>query len=89
MIDAVYGTPVRISATGVIAKGGGRLLGVLCNASTSLTITLYDNNSSATGTPFANAIGLAAGQYLPIPAAYANGLWCVIGGIGDATFFVN
>lgn len=84
----IYGTPVRVSASGVICRGNGCLVGVLCNSSTAGTVTLYDDTNGAT-TAFAAAIPMVAGAYTPIPAAFANGLYFVLGGTADVTFFVG
>jgi len=82
------GTPKRISATGLVTTSSAKLLGVLCNSSAAGTITLDDSFDGASGAPFANAIPMVAGAYLPIPATVAKALFCTIGGAADVTFFV-
>lgn len=85
----VVGTPVRVSATGAVLRTSGYLIGVLCNSSTSGTLTLRDDTAGS-ATPFANAIPMTAGAYIPIPAALANGLHATIGGTAaDVTLFVG
>ena len=87
MTPSMVGTPVRVSATGTIAKGACSLIGVLINATTAGTITLYDA-TSVSGTPFVNALATTAGTFVQIPAALANGLHFVEGGTLDCTFFI-
>lgn len=84
----VVGTPIRVTATGVVWPQAGYLLGVLVSASGSGTLTLYDN-TAASGTQISNALAVTAGQYVPIPAALANGLHVTVGGTADVTFFVG
>ncbi len=55
----VVGTPVRVSATGAVLRTSGYLIGVLCNSSTSGTLTLRDDTAGS-ATPFANAIPMTA-----------------------------
>lgn len=88
MSNVVFtGTPVRVSATGLVRSIPGNLIGVVVNSTTSGTITLYDE-LSATGTPFVNAIAPTAGVYVRIPASLAKGLYFVEGNTIDVTFFV-
>lgn len=87
MTPNMVGSPVRLSASGVVCGLPCQLIGVLVNSTTSGTITLYDA-TSATGTPFVAAIAPAAGTYTPIPAACANGLYFAEGNTIDVTFFV-
>lgn len=90
MITANYGTPIRLAAAGnlKIALSSGRLLGVLCSTSTACVLSLWDGPDN-TGVPICSVVPLVAGQYLPIPCAFANGLFATTGGAGDVTFFVN
>jgi hypothetical protein len=81
------GTPVRLSATGAILTQPGRLVGILCSASTAGTIILYDGLSAVNA--LTGTITLVTGGYTPFPIALATGLWAVIGGTLDATFIVN
>jgi len=82
------GSPKNVTATGVVWSAPGYLLGVLVNASSSGTLTLYDN-TAASGTKIATTLSVTAGQYVPIPAALAVGLHCTIGGTADVTFFIG
>lgn len=89
MIQTMVGTPVRLTASRVVSKApGGCLIGVLCAASTAGTIILTDDTTGA-GTTLIGTLSLTAGQYTPIPLAFANGLYCTVGGTLDATFFVG
>lgn len=81
------GTPVRVSASAIISRGPCQLLGLLVNATSSGTVTLYDA-TGVVGTAFA-AITPALNTYVPINAACATGLYFVKGGTSiDVTFFV-
>lgn len=89
MSNVVFtGTPVRVSATGLVRSIPGNLIGVLVNSTTSGTITLYDE-VSATGTAFVAAIAPAAGVFVRIPASFAKGLYFVKANTIDCTFFVS
>ena len=90
MITANYGTPIRLAAVGnlIVAKGSGRLVGVLCSTSTALLVNLWDGLDN-TGRPICVAMPIAAGAYVPIPCAFADGLFATTSGAGDCTFFVN
>lgn len=83
------GSPVRLSASGLIRTIPGNLIGVIVNATSAGTITLYDDNAGANGTAFVAAIAPAAGAYVAIPASLSKGLYFVKGGTSiDCTFFI-
>lgn len=87
IINDVY-TAKNITATGTVKAGGGVIGSVLCAASSSGTITIYDGTSTA-GTKLCNAVPLTAGAYFPFPASVRVGIHAVIGGTADITFFYN
>ena len=82
-----FGDPIRVSATGTVMTGPGVVVGVVVNASTSGTLTLRDA-TSATGTPFVNALSVTAGSFVPLKIAFTTGLHLTLGGTGDVTFVI-
>ena len=81
------GTPVRITGSGIIARGPCQLLGIVVNSTSSGTITLYDGTNTSLANPFA-AITPTVNVYTRIPAACSVGLYCTVGGTLNATFFI-
>lgn len=81
------GTPVRVSASGIIFNGPCQVIGLLVNATSSGTVALYDA-TDGNGSAFA-AITPALNTFVPIDAACATGLYFVKGGTSiNVTFFV-
>lgn len=76
----------RLTASSNVNNTSGELLGVLIASTTAGTIQLYDSATTTTTTPITGVIMPAAGVYLPLPVAYASGLYAVIGGTIDLTF---
>lgn len=77
----------NISATANVSAVPVCLVGVLCSASTSGTLNLYDSATTTTSVPITGTINLTAGQYLPIPAAVSSGIYAVVGGTANITLF--
>jgi len=80
-----FGAPKYLSASGVVNNKPGALIGFLCITSSSGTISLFDNATTNSGTNFLPTMSVTAGTYYPIPAAYTNGLYAILG--GTCTFF--
>ena len=79
------GIPKQITASGNIKSGQGAMLGILCSASTAVTVAIYDDASTGTTTKLVDTVTLTAGQYLMMPLTFANGLNIVVGGTLSAT----
>jgi hypothetical protein len=77
----------RLTATGVVKAGQG-VLGGFIVASGSPTIALYDG-ADATGTLILNTMQTAATTSYPFPYASTSGIYAVITGTADITFFIN
>ena len=80
-----YGTPVNLSASGIVSKASGGLLGFYVNSTNAGTIVLRDGtlagSSAITGT-ITPAIG-----WREFPAEMPNGCYATIGGVAlDVTF---
>lgn len=74
-----------ISATTTIKTGQGSLGGIFVSAASSTpTITIYDNTSAA-GTQIASVFTPTAGTFYAIPASFGTGLHVVISGTVSAT----
>lgn len=72
------GTPIRITASGVVLGAPGVLASVRCV--TAGTITLYDNPSAASGNVIVNAAAMTANQKIDIYELVNNGVYAVISG---------
>lgn len=80
------GTPFRYTASGTLGSvnsPSGNILGVLTAASAAGTLTIVEG-----GVTKVNALPLTAGQFVPIPYAYASPLTLTLGGTADFTLFV-
>lgn len=81
------GTPVRATGSQIISNVPCQLLGLLVNATSSGTVTLFDATNGS-GTAFAS-ITPALNTFVPITASCATGLYFTKGGTSiDVTFFV-
>jgi hypothetical protein len=78
----------RITSTSLIKNGPGVSGGFLVAASSSGTITLYDSTDNSQGL-MVNAVPLTAGQWYPFPGQFTRGLYAVIGGTADISYFYN
>lgn len=86
----------RITDTStLVSKAGGysQIMGILCAASTSLIVQVWDTSATdatAGAVQVTGSITLVAGTYYTIPARLNKGLYIkVISGTGDATVFFN
>jgi len=77
---------VNRTTTGQILAAGGQIIGFYVNSTTAGTVQLFDSpttNSGPSGGVITPAIGM---QWYP--AVFLTGLWVVVGGTIDVTFFV-
>lgn len=79
------GSAKAVSASGNVKAVPGGLLGILCSASTSGTVALYDDAATGTTVPIAAAFPVVAGTFYPLPICFANGLNVVLGGTASIT----
>jgi hypothetical protein len=80
------GGHIRVTATGQIHTGPGRLLGFYVSETSSGTVVLRDGNSG--GTQITGTVTPAVGWH-ELPANFAHGLHATIGGSSlDVTFLV-
>ena len=81
------GSPINMTASGIVSKAAGSMIGYHVNSTTSGTIVLRDGtvagSTAVTGTITPN-IGFNA-----FPAAFPNGCFATIGGTLDVTFFFD
>lgn len=84
-----FGAPITATATGIIYKDQGQLIGFYCNSTTTGTLILYDAATAVTTTPISGTITPTAGTFNRFPAGLTTGLYAVIGGAAlSVTFFV-
>lgn len=86
MIANSFGAPKRVTATGTLNSGMGRLIGFYVASTTTGTIVLRDGGAS--GTQISGTITPAAGWHA-FPATYATDLHVTIANTIDVTFFVS
>jgi len=67
-----------------ISPRAGALLGFYVNSTSSGTIALYDSATTTTTTAITGTITPAIGWH-PLPVAFANGLYAVIGATLNVT----
>lgn len=83
------GTPVNLTASGVVKTQSGKISGVFCASTSSGTLKLWDN-TAASGNVIVNTFNLTAGTFYEIPAAFATGCYATIAGTSaDITIFVS
>ena len=75
----------QITATGNVSPIGAKLLGILVSGSTVGTVTIYDSATTTTTTKVVDTVTLTAGTWLPMPIAFASGIYIVVGGTLSAT----
>ena len=76
----------QISATGNVSPIGCKLLGILVSASSSGTVTIYDSATTTTTTKVVDTtVALTGGTWVPMPIAFASGIYIVVGGTLSAT----
>lgn len=80
------GTAHVMSATANIKATQGAILGIwVSSASGSPTIAIYDSATTTTTLPIASTFTPVAATFYRIPAAFANGLYIVIGATVSCT----
>ncbi len=65
---------VSLSADGVVATGPGFALGCFVTSSSSGVIRFYDN-TAASGTVIVDQYAVGAGDWVPFPVEFVNGLY--------------
>ena len=85
MLANLSGTPVNQTASGTVAKTGGRLLGFYVNSTTAGTIVINEFDG-ATTTAVSGTITPAIGWHA-FPASFAKGCSTTIGGTLNVTLF--
>lgn len=76
----------QITATGNVSPIGCKLLGIFVSSSTLGTITIYDSATTTTSTKVVDTtVALTGGTWIPIPVAFASGIYIVVGGTLSAT----
>lgn len=85
MIMIPCGTPVNLTASGVVGPGAGMLLGFFVNSTTSGTIVIRDGGAS--GTAISGTITPAAGAFYSFPATCATGCYFTIANTLNVTAF--
>lgn len=77
-------TATRLTATGTIKTGRGKLVGFFVSSTTTGTLVLYDATSATN--QFTGTITPAAGAWYPLPVPFRVGLHAVIANTLDVTF---
>ena len=76
----------QITATGNVSPIGCKLLGIFVSASTVGTVTIYDSATTTTTTKVVDTtVALTGGTWVPMPIAFASGIYIVVGGTLSAT----
>ena len=75
---------LHMTGSGLVKGGNGTLRRVLVAASSSGTLTVYDN-TAASGTVLVNAFPLTAGQSIQFDLAFQVGCYISLGGTADIT----
>lgn len=72
----------NLTASGVVKGRNGVLKGATVSASSSGTLTVYDNASAASGTIILGPVSLIAGQVIHLydGIRVSNGIYAAIGG---------
>lgn len=77
----------RLTTSGIVKNSAG-LGGGMLIASGNPTITIYDGVDTS-GTIMVNAMVCTAATPYPLPAMFTVGMYVVISGTADVTFFYN
>lgn len=77
----------RLTASGLVKTGSGLSGGFLVTSGTP-TVAIYDGTDTS-GTLIVNTMQTTAATPYPVPAKFNIGMYVVIGGAGDVTFFYN
>jgi hypothetical protein len=76
----------QITATGNVSPIGCKLLGIFVSSSTVGTVTIYDSATTTTSTKVVDTtVALTGGTWVPMPIAFASGIYIVVGGTLSAT----
>ena len=76
----------QITATGNVSPIGCKLLGIFVSSSTVGTVTIYDSATTTTTTKVVDTtVALTGGTWVPMPIAFASGIYIVVGGTLSAT----
>jgi hypothetical protein len=76
-----------LSASGVVKSSPGTCALLLCSASTSLVVNVYDNTTAA-GTKIVDSLPVDAKEEFDIPAQFSTGLYVeFVSGSGKVTVF--
>ena len=78
------GQGVSTNASGLLRTGQGCVQKIICAASSSGTITIYDNTSAA-GTVLLNAFPVVAGNVYDVGLMFQLGCYIAIGGTATIT----
>lgn len=75
----------QITATANVSPLPANLVGIFVSASTSGTITVYDDPATGTTTKAVDTFNAVAGTYYPLPISLSKGLYVVLGGTASVT----
>lgn len=82
------GTPINLTATGVISETAGGLLGFFVNSTSSGTVVLSTGGAGTSGgTAITGTITPSAGTFYRFPAQLNDRLYATIANTLDVTFF--
>jgi hypothetical protein len=82
----VSGSYKQISASANCSKVACNLLGIFVSAASSTpTITVYDDSGTGTSTKMVDTFTPSAGTYYKLPFCAANGVYVVISGTVSCT----
>ena len=80
---------IQLSATGKAYDGGGRVVGIFVQTSSSLTLKLWDGQT-ATGNVILNTTAaITAPAYFPFEADFQTGLFVTFGGTGSIAIVIQ
>lgn len=84
------GTPINLTATGIISESAGGLLGFFVNSTSSGTVVLSTGGAAGAttgGTAITGTITPSAGAFYRFPAQINTRLYATIANTLDVTFF--
>jgi hypothetical protein len=79
----------QLSASANVSAAPAVLGGIFCSASTSGTVTVYDDAATGTTTKIVDTFSLTAGTFYRLPFGAGTGLYIVIGGTASITVGFN
>jgi hypothetical protein len=77
-----------LTGSGQVSAHAVQIVGIVCAASTSLTIKVWDS-PSASGAYALNTLPMLQGDFLPLPIILMNGCFVTFGGTGEITVLYN